>query len=95
MTDDAAAGTGSDAAIVTPTLAALYARQGHTARALQMYRRLAAEAPDDPELVRCIDSLRARLERERRQAAREDRVERLRVLLRRVRARRREQLEAS
>lgn len=74
--------------VVTPTLAEIYLAQGHTARALAIYRRLLEDDPDRPDLRRKVVTLEHRVERERDEARAVARIERLKALLRRVQRRR-------
>ncbi|MGM0574296.1 MAG: tetratricopeptide repeat protein [Myxococcota bacterium] len=75
--------------IRTPTLAEIYARQGHLERACAIYEALLAERPDDASLRDRLADLRRRMAEEAVEGDRQGRVDRLRVLLNRVRARRR------
>jgi hypothetical protein len=50
---------GEPAPVVTETMAELYARQGHLAEALNVYRILAARTPNDPRLAQRICDLEA------------------------------------
>ena len=75
--------------LVTPTLAEIYLGQGHTAQALALYRRLAADAPEDASLRRKVAVLALRLEREEADAALLRRIDYLKRLLRRIQRRRR------
>ncbi len=54
---DGGAPDGEDTEVYTRTMAELYASQGLTDRALKVFRRLAREDPDDPELQRKIEEL--------------------------------------
>lgn len=51
----------SEAGIYTETLARLYLQQGLVARALAIYRRLAQEQPDNPQLHECLHTLEQQL----------------------------------
>ncbi len=75
--------------IVTPTLADIYAAQGHFAEAIALIERLVAGRPGDRTLLRRLADYRVALAAQRRRAAALARIERLKVLLRRVRKRRR------
>lgn len=52
--------TGEPEPVLTETMAELYARQGHTADALKVYRTLAAQQPGDARLRERIRELEAR-----------------------------------
>ena len=71
-------------AIRTPTLAEIYARQGHLGEAIAIYEYLVGEGHDHGAR---LEELIRRAEEMRKAAAHEARVERLRVLLRRVQSR--------
>jgi len=71
-------------AIRTPTLAEIYARQGHLGEAIAIYEYLVGEGQDHGAR---LEELKRRAEEMRKAAAHEARVERLRVLLRRVHSR--------
>ena len=71
-------------AIRTPTLAEIYARQGHLGEAIAIYEYLVDEGHDHAAR---LDVLKRRAEEARQVEAHEARVERLRVLLRRVHSR--------
>jgi predicted regulator of Ras-like GTPase activity (Roadblock/LC7/MglB family) len=43
----------------TPTMAELFLKQGQAGRALAIYRKLASERPDDPEVRRRLDEILA------------------------------------
>lgn len=75
--------------IRTRTLAEIYARQGHLERACAIYEELLAEQPGDPELTTRLATLRRTMEAREAEDGQHARVEALRALLRRVRARRR------
>ncbi len=75
--------------IRTATLAEIYARQGHLDRARAIYEELLAESPGDADLQRRLRELTAQAEEAHAATAQEARVERLKRLLSRVRARRR------
>jgi hypothetical protein len=51
--------TGEPALVLTETMAELYARQGHVAEALNVYRGLASRTPNDPRLAQRIRELEA------------------------------------
>jgi hypothetical protein len=51
--------TGEPAPVVTETMAELYARQGHFAEALNVYRGLASRTPNDARLAQRIRELEA------------------------------------
>jgi hypothetical protein len=57
--ESAEAPVGEPEPVVTETMAELYARQGHLAEALNVYRVLAARAPNDSRLVQRIGELEA------------------------------------
>jgi pentatricopeptide repeat protein len=71
-------------AIRTPTLAEIYARQGHLDEAIAIYEHLVEEGQD---YTARLEDLKCRAERARQAAQQEARVEGLRVLLRRVHSR--------
>ena len=71
-------------AIRTPTLAEIYARQGHLAEAIAIYEHLVAEGHDHATR---LEALKRRATDARQAEEHEARVERLRVLLRRVHSR--------
>jgi pentatricopeptide repeat protein len=71
-------------AIRTPTLAEIYARQGHLDEAIAIYEHLVAEGHDHIER---LETLKGRADDARQAAQSEARIERLRVLLRRVHSR--------
>ena len=48
--------------IPTATLAEIYLRQGHLARARDIYARLAAQAPDDEKIVRRLREIEGLLD---------------------------------
>lgn len=75
--------------LLTPTMAEIYRKQGHTAQALAIYRRLAERAPEDADLRRKIAVLEQRLAEESVLAAKEAAIDRLKRALRRVQRRRR------
>ena len=77
-------------ALLTPTLAGIYLQQGHTAKALAIYRRLLAQKPGDPERRRLVATLEQRLEGERARGATLARVDELKRMLRRIERRRRD-----
>lgn len=54
-------GGDSEASICTATLARLYLQQGFVARALAIYRRLAQEQPENPQLHECLCTLERQL----------------------------------
>jgi hypothetical protein len=58
--EPAEAPVGEPEPIMTETMAELYARQGHTAEALKVYRALSAQAPGDARLRERIRELEAR-----------------------------------
>ena len=68
-------------AIETPTMAALYASQGHLDRAVEVYRRLVEASPDDEELAGKLSSLEAELEAEAAAAVKDELTGRLEALL--------------
>jgi len=72
-------------AIRTPTLAEIYARQGHLTEAIAIYEQLAAEGEPHPAR---LDALRRRQTEAAAAAGHEARVDHLRTLLRRVQTRR-------
>ena len=71
-------------AIKTQTLAEIYVRQGHLDEAIEIYEHLSAQGADHAER---LTVLRQKAQEEERIALQEARLERLRVLLRRVRKR--------
>ena len=71
-------------AIRTPTLAELYARQGHLTEAIEIYAHLVAAGEDHQER---LDALLERAAEAADSARQEARVEHLQTLLRRVRTR--------
>ena len=73
-------------AIRTPTLAEIYARQGHLSEAIAIYEHLVAEGQEHHER---LDTLRRRETEVAARARHEARVDHLRTLLRRVQTRRR------
>ena len=73
-------------AIRTPTLAEIYARQGHLTEAIAIYEHLVAEGGDHGARLEVLRRLAAEATAA---AVHEARVERLRGLLARVQARRR------
>ena len=75
--------------IRTATLAEIYARQGHWEKACAIYRELLLQSPGDPEFTRRLDDLVRRMREGDGEDRRRQEVERLRVLLQRVQARRR------
>jgi hypothetical protein len=52
---------GESGEIATSTLAEIYAQQGLLGRALAIYRRIQARAPDDAEIAERIDRLERRI----------------------------------
>ena len=73
-------------AIRTPTLAEIYARQGHLTEAIAIYEHLVAEGKDHSDR---LDALRVRAAAVAEADRSEEKVEQLRAILRRVQARRR------
>ena len=71
-------------AIRTPTLAEIYARQGHLTEAIAIYEHLVSEGADHHAR---LETLRRRAAEAAVAALQEARIERLRVLLRRVQRR--------
>ena len=82
---------GEGGGIRTVTLAEIYARQGHLERARAIYEDLVAAHPEDDRLRSRLEELTASMAEEDAAHAQDARVERLRRLLGRVRARRRRQ----
>lgn len=72
----------------TQTLAEIYARQGHFAEACEIYEALLQGCPEDEGLKERLAQLQVAWEGQRGDDLRRDRVDRLRSLLQRVRARR-------
>lgn len=73
-------------AIRTPTLAEIYARQGHLSEAIAIYEHLVAEGQDHHER---LEALRRRAVEVAARARHDAHVDHLRTLLRRVQTRRR------
>ena len=76
------------AGIQTQTLAEVYARQGHYAEACEIYEVLIQKEPGNGEMVARLRELEAARDEEQGAARRRGHVDRLKALLRRVRARR-------
>ena len=76
------------AGIQTQTLAEVYARQGHYAEACEIYEALLDKQPDSEELMTRLRELEQARDRSQGAERRREHVDRLKALLRRVRARR-------
>ena len=76
------------AGIQTQTLAEVYARQGHYAEACEIYEALLIKQPDSEELMTRLRELEHARDRSQGAERRREHVDRLKALLRRVRARR-------
>ena len=75
------------ATIETPTLAEIFAQQGHWQRAVAIYRALLDGQPGREDWRERLIVLEARAEEAAQVAIRQDRLARLKLLLRRVRSR--------
>ncbi len=76
--------------IQTATLAEIYVRQGHLDRAIGIYEDLLRQRPDDRQLARRLAEIRSKQADAGAADVHRRRLERLRMLLTRVRERRRE-----
>jgi hypothetical protein len=51
----------SDTSLFTPTLAGLYAEQGHLRQAAQIYRHLLEKSPERPEYLKALEEIEEQL----------------------------------
>ena len=76
------------AVIQTATLAEIFAQQGHWDRAVSIYRRLLEDAPDRQDWRNRLAQLEGHADHAASIAAIQGRIMSLKVLLKRIRARR-------
>ena len=74
--------------IQTQTLAEVYARQGLFAEACDIYEALVEASPEDAGLLERLEELRGQRDSQQARDDRHGRLQRLKVLQKRVRARR-------